>query len=138
MVGSKDIEAANKRGDKRLRQGSQAIAAHYDSNTERVMVTLGRGIELSLTPSEIEGLQTASADDLREIEISPSGFGLHFPKLDADLFVPALLDGITGSKAWTAAMMGQTGGKARTNAKAKASRENGKLGGRPKKQMIDA
>ena len=135
MVSSKDIETANKRGNKRLREGSQAIAAHYDENTERVMVTLGRGVELSLTPSEIEGLKTATADDLREIEISPSGFGLHFPKLDADLFVPALLDGITGSKAWSAALMGQTGGKARTDAKAKASRENGKLGGRPKKRL---
>ncbi len=138
MVSSKDIETANKRGNKRLYQESQAIAAHYDENTGRVMVTLGRGIDLSLTPSEIEGLQTASADALSEIEISPSGFGLHFPKLDADLFVPALLDGITGSKAWLAAVMGQTGGKSRTDAKARASRENGKLGGRPRKQMIDA
>lgn len=75
------------------------MAAHYDKNTERVMVKLGRGIELALTPHEIEGLQNASPEDLDEIEISPSGFGLHFPKLDTDLFVPALLEGITGSKA---------------------------------------
>lgn len=138
MVSSKDIEAANRRGDKHRRRESQAIAAHYDKNTGRVMVKLGRGIELSLTPSEIEGLRNASTKELSEIEISPSGFGLHFPKLDADLFVPALLEGITGSKAWSAAMMGRAGGKAQTDAKAKASRENGKRGGRPKKQLIDA
>jgi hypothetical protein len=28
---------------------------------------------------------------LDEIEITPSGFGIHFPKLDADLYVPGLL-----------------------------------------------
>lgn len=138
MVSSKTIEAANRRGEKNRRMEGQAMAAHYDKNTERVMVKLGRGIELALTPHEIEGLQNASPEDLDEIEISPSGFGLHFPKLDADLFIPALLEGITGSKAWSAAMMGQAGGKATTVAKGKASRENGKRGGRPKKHLVNA
>jgi hypothetical protein len=34
------------------------------------------------------------------IEISPSGLGLNFPALDADLYVPALLQGLLGSQAW--------------------------------------
>ncbi|MEM8949447.1 MAG: DUF2442 domain-containing protein, partial [Pseudomonadota bacterium] len=87
--------------------------------------------------SEIEGLQYATSDELSEIEISPKGFGLHFPRLDADVYLPALLNGVTGSKAWSAAM-GQAGGQSRSQAKAEASRKNGRLGGRPKRQKVKA
>jgi hypothetical protein len=58
---------------------------------------------------------------------------LHFPKLDADLYLPALLEGLLGSKRWMAARLGKHGGQARSAAKAAASRENGKRGGRPRK-----
>lgn len=34
-----------------------------------------------------------------EIEISPEGFDLRFPKLDMDFYVPELLAGQLGSKA---------------------------------------
>ncbi|MBQ1763160.1 MAG: DUF2442 domain-containing protein, partial [Aquincola sp.] len=68
-----------------------------------------------------------------EIEVSPSGLGLHVPALDADLYLPALLDGFFGSRKWMAASLGQAGGRASTQAKAAASRANGKLGGRPRK-----
>jgi hypothetical protein len=61
------------------------------------------------------------------------GLGLHFPKLDADLYLPALLDGWLGSRRWMAARMGERGGRARSAAKRTASRANGKLGGRPRK-----
>lgn len=137
MVDHSEIEAANRRGETKTRQGGWATAARYDRRVKRIMVTLGRGVELALVPSEIEGLEYATAEELSEIEISPKGFGLHFPRLDADLYLPALLSGIVGSKAWSAAM-GQTGGRARSQAKAEASRKNGRLGGRPRRQKVDA
>ncbi len=74
--------------------------------------------------------------DLRSIEITPSGFGLHFPKIDADLYLPALLEGLLGSTRWMAARMGSVGGKSRSEPKVTASRENGKLGGRPRKRAL--
>ena len=58
-----------------------------------------------------------------------------FPKLDADLYLPALLNGWLGSRRWMAAHMGERGGRARSAAKRTASRENGKLGGRPRKAV---
>ena len=58
------------------------------------------------------------------IEISPSGLGLHFPKLDADLYVPVLSEGILGSRHWTAARLGKKGGSVRSAAKAEAARAN--------------
>jgi hypothetical protein len=81
----------------------------------------------------VEGLQDARARDLRDIEISPSGFGLHFPRLDADIYLPGLFAGTLGSRRWMAAQLGKRGGGVRSAAKAAAARSNGKLGGRPRK-----
>jgi hypothetical protein len=90
-------------------------------------------LDISFSPQTVEGLEAAKAIDLTGIEISPSGFGLHFPKLDADIYLPALLDGFLGSRNWMAARLGERGGKAKTSAKARAARRNGKLGGRPRR-----
>jgi hypothetical protein len=70
---------------------------------------------------------------LSHIEITPSGLGLHWPQLDADLFVPGLIEGVFGSKSWMAREMGAKGGRTRSKAKAEAARANGKRGGRPRK-----
>jgi hypothetical protein len=61
--------------------------------------------------------------------------GLHFPELDADLYVPALLDGLFGSRRWIAAQNGRAGGKVQSEAKAQAARSNGARGGRPRKPV---
>ena len=60
-----------------------------------------------------------------------------WPKLDADLYLPALIEGALGSKRWMAARLGSRGGQVRSEAKAGASRENGKLGGRPRKHVVE-
>ena len=80
-----------------------------------------------------EGLADAKPADLAIIEITPAGLGLHWPKLDADLYLPALLEGVCGSPRWMAGLLGKSGGLARTEAKVAAARENGRRGGRPRK-----
>ncbi len=50
----------------------------------------------------LQGLQDAPPEQLAEVEISPSGYGLHWESLDADLAVPALMSQIFGSGAWMA------------------------------------
>jgi Protein of unknown function (DUF2442) len=124
--------AAKARGEARM-QGPRAVSAHYDAGRNRVIVRLTTGVELGFASRDVEGLQHASADDLRAVEVEAFGLGLHFPKLDADLYVPALLEGVLGSKRWMAARLGAAGGRSRSAAKAAASRENGKRGGRPRK-----
>jgi uncharacterized protein DUF2442 len=124
---------ANARVAHRRAHGPIAVAAHYDRRSGRVVVALSSGIEVMFSPQKAQGLEGAKPAQLGTIEISPSGLGLHFPKLDADLYLPALLDGWLGSKRWMAARMGEQGGRARSEAKRSASRENGKLGGRPRR-----
>jgi hypothetical protein len=116
-----------------LREAGHAVSARYDRRTARVVVNLNTGVQVTFPVRLTEGLSGASQADLAEIEISPSGLGLHWPKLDADVYVPALLQGVFGSKSWLAAQLGAAGGKVRSRAKAAASRENGRKGGRPRK-----
>lgn len=114
------------------RQAGHAIAARYDQHTARVIVRLDSGVQITFPIRLAEGLVNASPHDLADIEISPTGLGLHWPKLDADVYVPALLQGVFGSKSWMAAQLGESGGKARTSTKVAASRKNGCKGGRPR------
>src|ERR1700736_2158446 len=80
----------------------RAVSAHYDRKTGWIEVHLSSKLIVRFSPADVEGLEGARAAQLKEIEISPSGFGIHFPALDADLYVPGLLEGFLGSKAWMA------------------------------------
>ena len=115
------------------REAGHALSARYDRRRRRVVVQLSTGIELTFPAALAEGLADAPPDDLAEIEVSPSGLGLHWPRLDADLYVPALLRGVLGSRSWMAAQMGAAGGKSRSATKTAAARENGRKGGRPRR-----
>lgn len=128
-----EFEAANARGAARLAKTPTAISARYDRRIGRVVIELSTGLGIAFKPHSAQGLEKATPTDLAEIEISPSGLGLHIPALDADLYLPALLEGFLGSRKWMAATMGKAGGQTSTEAKAAAARANGKLGGRPKK-----
>lgn len=111
----------------------KAISAHYDRKSGRILIDLSSRLTLSFSPADAQGLENAKPFQLDDIEITPSGFGIHFPKLDADIYIPGLLEGLLGSRKWMASRLGQTGGQSTSMAKRSASRANGKLGGRPKK-----
>ncbi len=57
---------------------------------------LSNGLELSVPIGLALGLADRSASELEDIEISPAGLVLHWPKLHADLYLPAVLNGIFG------------------------------------------
>lgn len=118
------------------RTGPIAVAARYDRGRRRVVISLNNGFEVAFPPHAAEGLAKATSAQLAQIEVTPSGLGLHWPKLDADLYLPSLFAGILGSKRWIAAELGTVGGRARSPAKAAAARENGKRGGRPPKPVM--
>lgn len=126
------FEVANRRGQAMQARFPAAIAVRYDPRLARVVVSLSSGLDLAFSPQDVQGLANAASDDLVKAEISPDGFGIHFPCIDADIYIPALLQGFLGSKRWMAEL-GKRGGAASTDAKAAAARQNGKLGGRPKK-----
>lgn len=126
--------AATERGMRKA-AGPHALSARYARAKRMLVIALSTGAELHVPAGSIQGLEDASAGDLSEIEVSPVGMGLHFPRLDADVYVPALLEGVLGAPAWAARALGATGGKATSERKAVSSRANGKLGGRPRKAV---
>jgi hypothetical protein len=128
-----NFKAANRRAKDLQTFIPRAVSAHYDRKSGRIIINLSSKLTLSFSPHDAQGFERAKPSQLDQVEISPSGFGIHFPKLDADLYVPGLLEGFLGSRKWMAARLGQAGGQSRSLAKKAAARANGKLGGRPKK-----
>ena len=130
-VTEREFEKAQARAQEE-REGGYVLSARYNRRRQRVIVELSTGIEVTFSPILAEGLAGASPENLAYIEVSPSGTGLYWPQLDADLYVPALLQGVFGSRSWMAARLGTIGGRSRSEAKATAARKNGRKGGRPR------
>ncbi|MDO9224460.1 MAG: DUF2442 domain-containing protein [Pseudomonadota bacterium] len=137
-ISEKVFEQANQRGASVKAAFPTVLKVRYDQRIRRVVIALDTGLELAFSPKMAEGLEHAQPADLADAEISPSGLGIHFPHLDADLYLPALLEGFLGSRRWMAAEIGKLGGKASSEAKSAAARENGKLGGRPTRKEKEA
>jgi hypothetical protein len=133
-ISDETFDLANKRGAQKQPHYPAAVAVKYDPGIARLVIDLASGLGLTIPLEAVQGLEDAVPADLADAEISPSGLGIYFPKLDTDIYLPALLEGVLGTKRWMAARNGKAGGKASTEAKAAAARENGKLGGRPKKK----
>ena len=100
----------------------RAVSARFDRRNRRLVVEIDTGIQFSFDPLAVSDLADASAEGLASVVIEGRGSCLHFPDLDVDLSVSRLLEGFLGPMTWT-----------QREARAAASRENGKRGGRPKK-----
>ncbi|WP_261334481.1 DUF2442 domain-containing protein [Rhizobium leguminosarum] len=127
-----EFETANMKG-KRAQIGPVATSARFDADHDAIVVELDNGAFVGFPVEKLQNLQGASASQLNNIVVEAMGLGLHWPDIDADLYVPTLMEGIFGSRKWMAAQLGLTGGKAKSDTKATSSRLNGLKGGRPKK-----
>ena len=123
------IDAALERGREASLREPRAAAARYDRQAERVIVELINGCTFAFPPRLAQGLETATDDQLSQVEVLGAGFGLHWEELDADLSIPGLLAGLFGTRAH----MARQAGRATSPAKAAASRVNGAKGGRPRR-----
>jgi hypothetical protein len=123
------IEAANERGRIAQQTEPRAVSARYDAKADRIVVELTSGATFAFPPALAQGLRDAAPEDLAEIEVSPTGLGLHWPRIDEDYTVPGLMNGVFGTAKWIAAKAGRSS----SPAKAAAARTNGAKGGRPRK-----
>ena len=83
----------------------------------------------------VRKLGKASHVQRSRLELSPSGGGIIWDALNADISVPALL-AITFRRVGVAGVLGKAGGAAKSDAKARAARANGAMGGRPRTTRI--
>lgn len=96
---NRDWEAATQRGKETL-AGPLAESACYDQPSGEVVVQLNNGAVLRIQSTLLQGLENATPEEMADIHIGGRGTGLHFPHLDADFYVPALVEGVYGTPAW--------------------------------------
>lgn len=120
---------------KKLRRDPLVTAVEYKSGPglDLFILKLSDGHRHVIPREELQGLQSATKEQLGRVEILGGGTGLHWPDLDADFYVPGLLRGVYGNKKWMAEI-GRSGGSVRSAAKKRAARVNGLKGGRPRQQ----
>jgi hypothetical protein len=127
------LRKAEARGREVLETEPRASAARYDRTTGRVVIDLVNGCTYAFPAELVQDLHGASPDALAGVEVDGLGFNLHWPALDADLYVPALVSGIFGTRSWMTRELARVAGQATSPAKAAAARSNGIKGGRPRK-----
>jgi hypothetical protein len=123
------IDAALARGEMARLTEPRAASARYDRQLDRVIIDLTNGCTFAFPPRLAQGLETATVDELAQVEVLGMGTGLHWEALDADLSVSGLLAGLLG----TASHIARRAGRATSPAKAAAARVNGGKGGRPRR-----
>lgn len=93
----KEIAMANERAAPKRAMLPSVRAVRYDHATKKLIISLSTGVDIAIAPALIRGLEHASGEELTVSEISPSGFGIHFPRIDGDVYLPALLADFCGA-----------------------------------------
>ena len=127
-----EIDRARAAGKILAETEPRAVKAWYAADSGRVFIELTNGVMMGFPYQLLQGLANGTPEQLSNVEITPTGSALHWKSLDADLGVAQLVSGLFGSKAWMTEL-GRHGGQSKSDAKAQASRDNGKRGGRPRK-----
>ncbi len=136
MVSDEKLAAAEVLGRTLMKSEPRATQAHYDTVTGRITLELTNGCSYVFPAHLVQDLQDASSADLALIEVDWLGFNLHWPALDVDLYVPALVAGVFGTRSWMTRELARVAGQKTSPAKAAAARSNGSKGGRPPKTAI--
>jgi hypothetical protein len=73
------------------------IKVRYDTRFRRVVIELSSGGWLWFSPKKVSGLENATVEELNQLEITPSDYGVHFPATNASLWYPDMLRSHFGS-----------------------------------------
>lgn len=114
-----------------------AVDYRSGAGLDLLILKLSDGHRQLIPREDLEGLEKASREQIGHIEIVGHGTGLRWPDLNLDLYVPALLRNVYGTKRWME-MIGRRGGSNQSAAKRKAAQKNGRKGGRPTRKHLSA
>ena len=129
------FEAARSRGNARSAEPSAVVDARYDLDLDAVWLLFRGGGVMTIPRRFIPALEDQPASALEPVSISPAGDALRWETIDADVYVPGLVERAFGHRLFAAAS-GRRGGRRRSKAKAAAARRNGAKGGRPRKRTL--
>jgi hypothetical protein len=101
-----------------------AVSAKFNTRANAITIRLSNGVSATFPLAMLPGLEQATPGDLKTIVIEGRGYALHVPALDADISVAQLFADHLGS-----------GLLLKNLKRGHASRSNGRLGGRPRKDQ---
>lgn len=125
-----EIDAAIARGKVYDETAQHATAVAYRDHA--IEITFATGVKLTVPARLLQGLKKADEREIARVELLGDDM-LHWESLDVDHYIPGVLKGVFGNRAWMRAI-GKRGGSTRTPAKRAAARANGRKGGRPRKR----
>ena len=116
------------------RTATKIVAARYDRARDTIVIDLSTGVTLAVPRSAIAGFRKAKSPDFADLEIGPEGQtlwsdaiddGVEFEQLPMIVFGQDII-GFLGAR---------INASKKSPARAKASRANGRKGGRPRKKV---
>ena len=130
------LAQADTESERQAAHEPRAEAIRYDRDSGRFVVDLASGTTFIFPAALCQGLAGADPEALADVVVTPTGDGFHWETLDNDFSLLGLMLGSFGGKTWMARLRSEfarQAGATKSEAKAKAARENGKKGGRPRK-----
>jgi Protein of unknown function (DUF2442) len=118
-----ELRAAEARGREMLATEPRASTAYFDQENRSVTVELVNGCSFRFPVDLVQDLHGASEEALAEVAVDSVGYNLHWPALDVDLYVPALVAGVFGTRQWMAREMPRIARQARSPAKPTGARK---------------
>ena len=92
-ISDETIERARRTGAESL-TGPRAVAVRYLADRQRIEIDLSSGWSIQVPRSFSALTAKADAAACSQIEITDSGLGLHWPLLDDDWYVPAVVEAL--------------------------------------------
>ena len=127
-----EFEVYSKKYLRRRPEEPELTGLRFNAQSDCFELSFANGMEWTLPRRLLRGFQRATADQLARFTIA-DGDEVLFEDADEGFSVQELAANFFGMWTFFARLGGSIGGKARTPAKAAASRANGKKGGRPRK-----
>jgi hypothetical protein len=127
------FDAARARGQARAEDPSAVVDARYDRASDAIRLLFRGGGSMTIPRRFIPDLEGRPASTLESVSVSPAGDALLWTSIDADVYVPGLVERAFGHRLFAAAA-GRRGGRQRSKAKTAAARHKGAKGGRPRKR----
>ena len=92
-----EIDAALERGRALRLIEPRVVEVRYDRGDGRMIVELTNGCTFAFPPRSLQGLETASDDEIAGVEVLGAGSGLHWDVGDTDFSIAGLLAGRFGT-----------------------------------------
>ena len=100
MVTQEEHDLAAERGRRIRESGRYIVGARFDAASQTIHVTFKAGFTISFPKERCQVTACATDEQLSEVEISPAGWSVDFPRLEDGLTAEGLLGGHFGSRKW--------------------------------------